>query len=71
MTEPHLSRTDLANRWTVSVRTIDRLRKDGRLSWVDLSAGEGARPIVRFRLLDVQEFEERVLQAPHRPRQEN
>ncbi len=64
MTEPHLSRQGLAGRWGVSVRTVDRLRKDGRLPWVDLSGGAGARPIVRFRLCDVEHYEERVRQFP-------
>jgi hypothetical protein len=70
MTEPHLSRKDLASRWTVSVRTIDRLRKDGRLPWVDLSGGAGARPIVRFRLRDVEDYEAHVRQFPFRPERE-
>jgi hypothetical protein len=66
-TDPHLSRESLAIRWNTSTRTIDRLRKTGRLRWIDLAAGRGARPIVRFRLVDVEIFErEQIRDAPER-----
>ena len=52
-----LSRSDLAERWAASVRTIDRLRRSGTLPWVDLSAGRGERPIVRFSLDDIERYE--------------
>ena len=53
-----LSRKDLAIRWATSTRTIDRLRNAGKLPWIDLSAGRGSRPIVRFRGLDLTDFEQ-------------
>jgi len=59
MTSEILSRHDLSRRWAVSLRTIDRLRGAGKLAWVDIAAGRGARPLVRFALNDVLEFEAR------------
>jgi len=61
-----LPRQQLANRWKVSVRTVDRLKNNGRLPWVDLSGGVGSRPIVRFRLCDVEAYEDRVHQSVQR-----
>ncbi|AFM23711.1 hypothetical protein Desti_0993 [Desulfomonile tiedjei DSM 6799] len=58
------SRVKLAERWGVSPRTIDRMRIDGRLPWLDLSGGKGARPIVRFKLSDILAYEEKFRQAP-------
>ncbi|MBM4327358.1 MAG: DNA-binding protein [Deltaproteobacteria bacterium] len=52
-----LDRNQLAERWCVSVRTVDRARQDGRLPWIDLARGRGARPCVRFRLDDVERYE--------------
>ncbi len=57
-TETFLTREGLANRWEVSRRTIDRKRKLGLLPWVDLSGGIGARPQVRFRLKDIERYEQ-------------
>jgi hypothetical protein len=54
-----LTRQDLAKRWATTPRTIDRRRKDGLLPWVDLAAGTGRKPQVRFMLADVEEFESR------------
>ncbi|MGO9572593.1 MAG: hypothetical protein ACLP5H_34185 [Desulfomonilaceae bacterium] len=62
-TEQHLTREDLAKRWNASTRTIDRLRQHGLLPWVDLGAGKGIRPIVRFTLADVENYERSMRQA--------
>lgn len=60
-----LTREVLAERWGVHTKTIDRLRKEGRLPWMDLAAGKGARPIVRFRLADIEDYERgNTLQDP-------
>lgn len=59
---PHFSRTALASRWKVSVKTIDRLREFGKLPWIDIAGGRGARPIVRFTLADVEAFEQTMRQ---------
>lgn len=64
MAVEHLTRVDLANRWNSSVRTVDRLRQRGLLPWVDLSAGRGGRPIVRFTLTDIEEYERAMRQNP-------
>jgi hypothetical protein len=52
-----LTRNELANRWKVTPRTIDRLRRLGLLPWQDLRKGTAARPIVRFQIEDIQEYE--------------
>jgi hypothetical protein len=62
--EQHFSRQTLARRWNTSTRTIDRLRQRGVLPWVDLSAGHGGRPIVRFRLQDIESYEAKMRQNP-------
>jgi hypothetical protein len=54
----------LERRWNCSSRKVDRLRKVGLLTWVDLSGGQGRRPMVRFRLEDVLAYEARYLQNP-------
>jgi len=59
-----LTRSALAERWQTSIRTVDRRRQIGLIPWVDLSGGKGSRPIVRFRLNDIEDFERRVLQNP-------
>lgn len=59
-----LSRKDLADRWSISLRTLDRLRQDGRIPWLDVAGGQGARPIVRFRLADVQTYEDQMTTDP-------
>ena len=56
----HLTREAVAARWSVSIRTVDRLRQDGSLPWVDLRGGRGAKPIVRFSLKDVEEYEQKA-----------
>jgi hypothetical protein len=57
-----LTRAQLAQRWHTSARTVDRRRKLGLLPWIDLTGGRGKRPLVRFRLADIEEFEGRMLQ---------
>jgi hypothetical protein len=57
-----LTRHELAKRWKTHTRTIDRKRQAGEIPWIDLSGGRGCRPIVRFRLDDVQQFEKQVRQ---------
>ena len=52
-----LSRQALATRWDTSARTVDRRRAMGLLPWIDLACGRGARPVVRFKLADVEAFE--------------
>jgi len=52
-----ISRKQLANRWSVTAKTIDRLRRRGILPWVDISSGKGSKPLVRFRLHDVVDYE--------------
>jgi hypothetical protein len=60
-----LSREELAKRWDVSVRTVDRLRISGRIPWVDIAGGAGRRPIVRFKIQDIAAYENRYRQFPH------
>jgi hypothetical protein len=55
-----LTREAVAARWSVSVRTVDRLRQDGSLPWVDLRGGRGGKPIVRFPIADVEDYEQRA-----------
>jgi len=57
-----LTRPELANRWDTSERTIDRRRKLGLLPWVDVAGGHGKRPIVRFRVEDIEMYENQMLQ---------
>jgi hypothetical protein len=59
---PMITRHQLSKRWRVSTRTIDRKRQAGEIPWIDLSGGRGCKPIVRFCLDDVQEFEKQVRQ---------
>jgi hypothetical protein len=56
------SRKELAKRWGASERTVDRRRKDGLIAWVDIAGGQGKRPLVRFRLQDIEEYEARMIQ---------
>ncbi|MFH1236169.1 MAG: helix-turn-helix domain-containing protein [Parcubacteria group bacterium] len=51
-----LTRDELAKRWAVSPQTIDRLRKSGRLPWINL-ATSGTKPSVRFSMADVEAVE--------------
>jgi hypothetical protein len=57
---PLITREQLAERWNTSVRTIDRRRLSGELTWIDLAGGKGGRPIVRFLLRDVEDYENRM-----------
>jgi hypothetical protein len=36
---------------------VDRRKKYGLLPWIDLSGGIGSRPMIRFRLTDIEEYE--------------
>ncbi len=63
MLDPQLSRKELAERWNCSLRKVDRLRKLGRLPWLDLTGGTGRKPFVRFRLKDILAFEETHLMS--------
>ncbi len=62
--DQHFSRQALAVRWNTSTRTIDRLRQAGKLPWIDIAGGRGARPIVRFTVEDVETYERAMRQAP-------
>ena len=64
MTSELFTRKKLAYRWQVSGRTIDRLRASGALAWFDLSGGHGKKPIVRFRLEDIEAYEMKFRMAP-------
>ena len=59
-----LTRNDLSSRWGVTVKTVDRLRRRGLLPWLDLSNGKGGKPLVRFRISDIEAFETRNRVAP-------
>jgi hypothetical protein len=63
MSDTLISRQKLAARWGCSVRTVDRLRVNGLIPWLDLVAGRGNKPLVRFRLQDVLDYEERFRQC--------
>jgi hypothetical protein len=64
MSDQLISRQGLATRWDCSCRTVDRLRSRGLIPWVDLVAGKGSKPLVRFRLQDVLAYEQRFRQCP-------
>ena len=57
-----ITRSELAMRWGTSERTIDRRRKFGLIPWIDIAGGHGNRPLVRFRLQDIEEYEGRMMQ---------
>ncbi len=57
-----LTRHELAERWSTSIRTIDRRRKDGLIRWIDLAGGRGSRPSVRFHLADIEAYEGKMVQ---------
>lgn len=63
-TKERLSRSELADRWGVTTKTVDRLRVAGILPWVDLAAGRGAKPLVRFLLADIIDYEVGNRKAP-------
>ena len=62
--EKLLTRYGLAERWDTATRTLDRLRQSGQLPWIDLSGGQRRKPIVRFRLRDVVEYERKHRMFP-------
>ena len=64
MTKQLLTKSDLSKRWGTSPRTIDRMRTNGLLPWVDLSGGVGKKPIVRFKLEDIAAHEEKFRLDP-------
>jgi hypothetical protein len=55
-----LTREAVATRWSVSTRTVDRRRLDGSLPWVDLNGGRCRKPIVRFLLKDIEDYEQKA-----------
>lgn len=68
MTEERLiTKSELAKRWNCSKRTVDRIRRDGKLPWMDLSHGRGAKALVRFLLQDVLAYEGKNRLAPFEP----
>ncbi|MEW6352212.1 MAG: helix-turn-helix domain-containing protein [Thermodesulfobacteriota bacterium] len=59
MSNEYLTREELARRWRIGLKTVDRLRATGRLPWINLSPEkDGPRDLVRFRIEDVRAFEE-------------
>ena len=63
-TNIHTTRNKLAERWDTSGRTVDRIKASGQLPWIDLSGGKGKKPIVRFRLEDIEAYEQKFRMAP-------
>lgn len=59
-----ISKSELSERWGTSPRTIDRMRVNGILPWIDLSAGLGKKPIVRFKLEDIEHYENKFRMDP-------
>lgn len=57
MAHEFISRADLAKRWHVSMKSVDRLRAAKLLSAVDISGKRGKRSTIRFRFADVLAFE--------------
>lgn len=57
-----ITRSELAKRWNTSERTVDRRRKVSLIPWIDIAGGCGKRPLVRFRLQDIEEYEARMMQ---------
>lgn len=57
-----LTQKDLMRRLRVSQRTLDRLRANYLLPWLDVGNG-GKKACVRFRLQDVEAFEEKARRA--------
>lgn len=54
-------RAQVAARWGCSVRKIDRLREKGLLKWIDLTGKQGRKPVVRFSLDQILEFEKQCI----------
>jgi predicted DNA-binding transcriptional regulator AlpA len=59
-----LTKNEVAQRWQQSKQTVDRHRRLGQLPWIDLSGGIGVRPVVRFRLSDIEQYEEKMRMHP-------
>ena len=59
-----LTRNDLAKRWKLSGRSIDRMRQIGILPWHDLTNGQSKKPIVRFKQDDIEAYEEQTRLKP-------
>jgi len=59
-----LTKDQVAKRWLCSKRTLDRLRLDGKLPWLDLTNGRGCKPLIRFREADILAYEEATRMAP-------
>jgi hypothetical protein len=57
-----MTRSELAERWKTSERTVDRRRKLSLIPWIDIAGGCGNRPLVRFRLEDIEAYESRMMQ---------
>ncbi|MGO9569715.1 MAG: hypothetical protein ACLP5H_19460 [Desulfomonilaceae bacterium] len=62
-TDQHFTRQALAARWNTSTRTIDRLRSAGKLPWLNLASAGGSKPLVRFTLADVENYEQAMRQS--------
>lgn len=61
LTQPNLVNMNLPKReWLIE----DMLYEAQLLPWIDLSAGRGKRPMVRFRLEDIEQYEEKLRQQP-------
>jgi len=54
-----ISRRQLALRWGVNAKTIDRLRQRGLLPWMDLNGCHRKKSLVRFSMSDIQTYEDR------------
>jgi|GEM_PF-949507 len=59
-----LTKNEVATRWKCSKRTLDRLRLDGKLPWLDLTQGAGAKPLVRFKAADIEFYENHTRMGP-------
>jgi hypothetical protein len=59
-----LTKNEVATRWNCSKRTLDRLRLDGKLPWLDLTNGRGAKPLIRFRQKDILAYESATRMDP-------
>jgi len=62
-----ISRSQLASRWGVTAKTIDRLRKAGKIPWLDLTNGGGRKTLVRFLEQDILAYEALTRLAPFEP----
>ena len=52
------TRSELAERWACSTKTIDRLKRMGRLAWINISGRRGRRALIRFPLNGIEKFEQ-------------